>query len=376
MPAAIGALVIVGVLVTAGFFMARQELRIGVASSFSTLAVNLAQQGANDVMINETSSLGGLSIWGTTTFSDTVSAGTWDVTATKLSTRLFFLDATGTVTKGGALWAGATRRVGVTVRYSSADVTPPAALTTQGSLKYGGSSEVHGIDELPNSAWSDQCDPATYSDMPGVLIDDTTNITWNGNRNRIEANMTGTPKFDQDTTISIESLMTFGDLSFDEMVAIAEKKYTSGPGSIGPDTLSNGDCDTSVKDNWGAPNDSTSDCFNYFPIIAFEGSLLQLTSGIGQGILLVDGDLKVTGGFEFYGPVFVKGTLTTMGSGGHFWGGVVAANADIATNTVLGNAVITFSSCAVTRAILNNSALTKVRPLAMRSWIDLSSVLN
>ena len=110
LPAAIGALVIVGVLVTAGFYMARQELRIGVASKNSTMAVNIAQSAANDVLVNETKALSALAIWGDTTLVDTVDHGVVSVEVTKLSTRLYYLDATATVTDGGALWAGASRR--------------------------------------------------------------------------------------------------------------------------------------------------------------------------------------------------------------------------------------------------------------------------
>jgi hypothetical protein len=92
--------------------------------------------------------------------------------------------------------------------------------------------------------------------------------------------------------------------------------------------------------------------------------------------MLIEGNLSVQGGFEFYGPVFVKGELSTQGTGGHFNGGVVAANVNLGSSTVLGNAVVSFSSCAVERAILNNSALTQVRPVAMRSWVDLSAVVS
>ncbi|MFQ5536176.1 MAG: hypothetical protein ACE5GJ_01870 [Gemmatimonadota bacterium] len=382
LPAAIGALVIVGVLVTAGFYMAQQELRIGVASSNAALAVNIAQVGANDVLINEAKAMAALPTWGDTTFVDTVAQGTWSVNVTKLNSRLFFLNAEGTVTKGGALWSGAKRSVGMVTRMNTADISPPAALTTQGGLKYGGSSEVHGIDEIPDGSsggladWTSICDSASMTNKPGILIDDTMNIQWNGNRKKIEGNMTGDPKYAQDTAISVESLMTFGDMTWDDMVDLADKIYTTSPGTIGA-VESGGVCDTGVQNNWGDPTDPASPCFDYFPIIYLNGTgTFMLNSGIGQGILLVEGDLKVTGGFEFYGPVFVKGTLTTMGSGGHFWGGVVAANANIATNTVLGNAVITYSTCSVERALLNNSSLTKVRPLAMRSWVDLSNIVN
>lgn len=374
LPAAIGALVIVGVLVTAGFYMARQELRIGVASQNATLAVNLAQSAANDILVNDTRALSKLAVWGDTTLVDTLDQGVVTIQATRLALRLFYLDATAEVTQGG-LYAGATRRMGLVTRMTTAGIDPPAALTTQGAVKYGGSSEIHGMDEAPDGSggmadWGGYCDTSPVN-KPGLMTNDTSQITWNGNRNKIEGNMSGTPKFTEDPSITAESLTTFGDLDWYDMAALADKTLSTAP-SVGP-VVTGGVCNTAPLGNWGAPTDPTSPCFDYFPIIYVSGDL-QLTSGAGQGILLVEGDLKVTGGFEFYGPVYVRGTLTTMGSGGHFWGGVTAANADLDTNTVLGNAVITYSSCAIQRAILNNPSLTRVRPLAMRSWVDLSNV--
>ncbi len=383
LPSAIGALVIVGALVTAGFYVARQELRIGAASRFSAMALDIAQNNINDVLINDGSALTALSTWGSTTLVDTSSDGIVSLTATRLAQRLFLLDATATVTQGGAMWGGATRRLGVVARLSTASIRPPAALTTQGSIKYGGSAELHGDDGIPDTSDGSQadwttagvCDSASMMDKPGILTNDTSLINWNGNYSKISSTMTGDPLYTQDTTINAVSLMSFGDLNWDEMVALADKVYSTSPGKPGP-VVSGGVCQKSVMDNWGDPVDPTSPCFNYFPIIYLPGGA-SLSGGIGQGILLVDGDLSVQGGAEFYGPVFVKGTLKTTGSGGHFWGGVVAANADLSgTTTVLGNAVVTYSSCATERAILNNSALTRVRPLTMRSWTDLSNILN
>ncbi|MEQ8330245.1 MAG: hypothetical protein RH859_07200 [Longimicrobiales bacterium] len=384
LPAAIGGLVIVGILATGGFYMARQEVRVGVASRHASLAVNLAQSAANDVLISQTSSMAGLNTWDTLTLVDTVAQGITRVQVTRLATRLYYLDAEAEVTLGGALWAGATRRIGLVARMNTADIEPPAALTTQGVLKYGGSSEIHGLDRIPNGSdgyadWTSFCNAGDLGDKPGILIDDTTNIDWNGNRNKIENQMDGVPLFDQDTTISTESLTTFGDMDWEDMVGLADKIYNSSgnPGMIAPIVDTDGNCAQSVKNNWGDPLNPAGPCFNYFPIIYINNSSeITLNTGFGQGILLIEGDVRVNGGFEFYGPVFIKGKLTTNGSGGHFWGGVVAANVSLETTTVLGNAVINYSSCAVERALLNNSSLTKVRPIAMRSWVDLSNVTN
>jgi hypothetical protein len=119
--------------------------------------------------------------------------------------------------------------------------------------------------------------------------------------------------------------------------------------------------------NWGDPLDPTGPCGNYFPIIYSENTL-RINGDRGQGVLIVNGDLEVQGNFEFFGPVIVKGHLKTTGTGGHFNGGVIAANVDLEQNTVLGNAVVNFSSCALLKA-LNGSASAAL--LQERSWVNL-----
>jgi len=85
-------------------------------------------------------------------------------------------------------------------------------------------------------------------------------------------------------------------------------------------------------------------------------------------VLIVNGDLSVQGGFEFFGPVLVKGSLKTTGTGGHFNGGVIAANVDLEQNTVLGNAVVNYSSCALIRVL---TATANGSVLRERSWVNL-----
>ena len=43
-------------------------------------------------------------------------SGTWSVDVKRMSSRLYYLDATGTVTEGGTQLSGATRRAGLIVR--------------------------------------------------------------------------------------------------------------------------------------------------------------------------------------------------------------------------------------------------------------------
>ena len=79
-------------------------------------------------------------------------------------------------------------------------------------------------------------------------------------------------------------------------------------------------------------------------------------------------DASVQGGFEFFGPVIVKGRLKTTGTGGHFNGGVIAANIDLDQNDILGNAVISYSSCALIKTL---NATAAGAPLRERSWVNL-----
>ena len=90
--------------------------------------------------------------------------------------------------------------------------------------------------------------------------------------------------------------------------------------------------------------------------------------GRAQGILLVVGDLNLSGGMEFYGPVIVQGRVRSTGTGGHIYGGLMAGQADLDTSTLTGNSVAQFSSCAVARAL---QASANARPLTGRSWAQL-----
>ena len=83
--------------------------------------------------------------------------------------------------------------------------------------------------------------------------------------------------------------------------------------------------------------------------------------------------LDLRGNFVFHGIVIVQGSVATQSSGNRIYGGVMASNASFDAQALVGGSVVTNSTCAVSRAILN-SAATRVRPLAARSWVDLSAL--
>lgn len=374
MPAAIGALVIMAALVSAGFYMARQELRIGVASNYANMAVNVAQAGANEVLANWNGyQLGNVPVWGDTTIVDTTDVGVWTVNIMNTNNVIYYLDATGEITQGEA-WGGATRNIGIVTRLIFADIDPPAALTTRGTVAVKGTAAIVGADSPP-PAWAGYCDATT--NKAGIMTNDTTQVSTSGG-----GTIDGNPPYDEDTGIVDETFTNFGDLDWTQLSTLAQlegKDVTSAGSNINstqPTLDGAGNCDESRVDNWGDTIPSAP-CGSYFPLIYHGGPDLRIQSGgYGQGILLVDGNLDLRGGFVFHGIIIVQGTFQTQGAGERIVGAVMASNAELDQMSMSGGSEIQYSSCAVQRSILNNASLSRARPLANRSWIDLSAVLN
>ena len=374
LPVAVFALVIVGVIMTSGVFIARQEGRIGVASEHAGLAFYLTEQGLVELMDNwNVDRFGALPSWGDTTVTeDYPGVGSVTTRITRMTDYLYFVDAAGTVTRGGAMLSGASRRVGVTIRRVTADMAPPAALTTRGPTQLTGTAEVHGEDEMP-AGWGGVC-PGGLEDKPGILTDDTSQISTLG-----AAQITGDPEVAEDTSIADSTFTQFGDLEWDELTAMADIVLSGGSiTTMAPDSTIGGDCRTgqAFPSNWGNPENPGAACFEWFPLIHTTGDANVQSGGVGQGILLVDGDLELRGFFVFYGIIIVQGSVNTQGSGNRVYGGVMASNADLESQSFVGGSVVTNSTCAVSRALLKNPNLTRVRPLASRSWVDLSAILE
>ena len=369
---AVFALVVVGVITTGGFFMARQEGRIGVASEHAGVAFYLTEQGLVDLMNDwDLELFEALPFWGDTAFTrNYAGVGNVQTRVTRMTDLLYFVEADGTVTEGGAMLSGASRRVGVTVRLAKADMAPPAALVTRGPTALRGSAEVHGEDEVP-APWGGVCS-GSLEDKPGILTDDASQVTTQG-----AAEITGVPPVAEDPYIADSTFTEFGDLTWDELTGMADIVLSGGIlNNTAPDSTVAGDClaGQAFPSNWGNPENPGAACSGWFPIIHVTGNARIQSGGVGQGVLLVEGDLDLRGNFVFYGIIIVQGDMDTQGSGNRVYGGVMASNAELQSQTLVGGSVVTNSMCAVSQAILNNPGLTRVRPLASRSWVDLSAI--
>jgi hypothetical protein len=288
------------------------------------------------------------------------------VRVTKLNDGQFLITSTGRV--GIASGTQARHRVGALVTLQIPQINMLGALTTRGSAKVGGSSFLNGND----SAIANWNCPPLGAGLPGLAIPDTSKITHAGCGGL--SCIAGTPQVINSPAASKDSTyFNYGPgLDWTALTGAATKIYSSGAGTIngiGP-TATAGVCNTGDVNNWGDPlhlTPAVASCQTYFPIIYAQGDL-HITGGTGQGILLVEGDLSVAGGMAFYGPVIVKGSLSSAGTGGHFYGGVMAANVDLEQNSLLGNGVVQYSGCAITRAL--SGIATPIFAVG-RSWAEL-----
>src|SRR6476661_8796860 len=326
---ALAAIVIIGAIITGMFFASTQEYRISRNSAMQARALTAAEYGMNSSMTAGQ----WVSSWNTAangllaTKAYTPGDGGIDtVRVTKLNDGQFLITSTGRV--GVAKGGQARHRVGALVTLQIPQINMLGALTTRGSAKVGGSSFLNGHDSTITN-WN--CPPAGPG-LPGLVLPDTTKITSAG-CNGFSC-VSGTPKIANSPAAAKDSTyFNYGPgLDWAALTAAAGKVVSSGAtvSGLGP-TATAGVCNTGDATNWGDPlhtNPSVASCQNYFPIVYAQGDL-HITGGTGQGILLVEGDLTVTGGMSVYGPVIVKGSLSSAGTGGHFYGGVMAANVDL-----------------------------------------------
>lgn len=372
---ALFAIVVIGGIIAGAFFASNQDYKISRSTLLQERALSVAEFGVNQI-IN-----GWNGNWNTQVATGSTMApmrytfqaqtgGLPDeatVTVTRSNQLTFWVVSEGKAGHQAGGEGGARRRVGQVLRLYIPTMNFLAALTVRGTTTVGGSSQISGADENP-LGWA--CSP-TGPMLPGVATNNLGSLSTQG-ACAGEACITGNPKTTQDPAAGNDATyFDYGGPTWTELVASANKRLSGGPhNGIGPRYRADGSCDTGNDVNWGDVLRNPLNpgkCEGYFPILYAPGDL-KLNGGTGQGVLLVEGDLEVQGGFEFFGPVIVKGRLKTTGTGGHFNGGVMAANVDLEQNVILGNAVIQYSRCAILSAQMGSTLPSRA---IQRGWADM-----
>lgn len=361
---AVLALVIIGALVAGTFFAGRLEQRGGTNSVHAAQAFEAAEAGLGTTLANwDPAALNGRPIGVDTVLpAGTLGGGNmFTATVTRLNPTMFYLRSEGQ-RRGIGGDTLARRMVGLLARLDPARIDTSAALTARGAVTVADASVVSGQDHLP-PGWDAVCPPLGGPVAP-VQSDS----------GDVKADSGSAPTVLVNDSVTAATFRNFGPTTFDQLAASAGVRVGGTLGTLAPSLAPAGGptqhCNASDPANWGEPDTglgSIAACFGYFPIVYASGDL-AVTGGRGQGMLLVRGDLDLSGGVRFFGVVVVLGRVTASGSGGAISGVLLVAGGSPQATAIGAGSTVKYSGCAVRRG-LSGSALP--RPLDSRSWLQL-----
>lgn len=260
----------------------------------------------------------------------------------------------------------AQRMTNMVVRIAYPTINPGGAITTAGNIRVQGSAEITGRNTNP-SGWT-QCaniagrDTFAISYAPGRSV----------NIQKPEL-VTGGVNADPAAGDS-NTYVRYGTESWNSLVAAADIRLPGGtyrPEPVGTATT----CSYGNTTNWGEPlrvsgggATYTAGCKDYFPIIYVDGTA-TISSGRGQGVLLVNGDVRTVGNFQWYGLIIARDDIVKGAGTFDMWGSAMSRNANVDDqNSVVGNSMFRWSKCAVESALRGSAILTRTKE---RSWTQL-----
>ena len=363
LPVALFALVVIGALVAGIFFTARIEIRSGENAMSGARAMEAAQAGLQMGAPQVLTVAGNLAVGATTAIAKTQLGTTgsyYTDSVTKLNKFMYLLRSYGTYEINGNVTS--TRVVAMLVKRYMPELEVNSGAIVVGNAVVSGSASLNGNDQTP-PGWS--C-PAGVN-QPGLR----TNGTASGNKLGNVVG-TGTPPYTQsDTTVTNMSRVM--DTMFFQLANQAN--VTSSLTSMqGAPIVSSGVCQTGNANptNWGDPNraGTPNKCETYFPIVYFNNGNTSTTfnlKGDGQGVLLINGNLRFNGNSHYVGLILIRGSLQGGTGTIDVDGSILSLNADLTDDTINGNIDVDYSSCAVTTA-LNNLSVTA--PATYRGFIQ------
>ena len=323
LPMVLVAMVVIALAACAALFIARQERRSTWNTRLQTTALGEADAAQAEVASMLSGVAHTLAVGSSMSRSSPASGGAATTTLTRLGPTLFSLLTDASTRSAQGL--SARRRVSLLLRLDAPPLDIPAALSVTGSPVVP-PALADGVDRAP---------PGWACDVPRA---DTAGVRH--------------PSPVPDTA-ALRALRSRAAIRLPAGMTIALVRPA----------LRDGACDTGRSDNWGDPT-RTGACGSWLPIVHSAGDL-SVGGGSGQGILVVDGNLSVGGGFQFTGAVIVQGTVVVGAGGASIPGGVVADGLSADSGSDGGASIVHRSSCAVDAALLAAGALV---PVSERAW--------
>ena len=305
LPVAMLTVTIVVLFVAGSAFATSQESRASVGALAERLALETAEYGAVTVLRDWDPAWNVATPVGQTLgpFTHALSGGALaSVRLTRASWTTWWAVSDGST--GGVVTRTARRSVSAVFRL---DMPPPvidAALAVTDSARVTGT--VVGADSVEFFA---ACLGMAPVPIAGIAAPDTTRIMG-------AAAVTGAPPLISDATVA-QSLASLDSALTPRIVIPAGAIVTPAP------AIAAGVCDTAATTNWGDPAGGA--CGAHLPVIKALGDL-TVRGGVGQGILIVNGDVFFENGASFAGLVMVADDFVTGAGGGSVLGAVIAGD--------------------------------------------------
>lgn len=366
--AAIMALVLISALIAGALFVSTAELRAGrtdLADQQTLAAAEWALERAVaqwDSRRNTAVAVGGSEV-----IRDSVSSAgdRVVVTATRVQRQTFLVTAYAASSRDGR-GIPVRHTIAAALRLDGVNVPVVAALTAGGAVTVDG-GVVSGDDASLGEPADGLCDDAADSGAAGIAVPDTSLVCGPVCTGGPVSGVTGSPPIVGVPRLTSDSTAGFGGALAPMVVPRVSVALPGGAAAPRP-AGSAGECDRADPLNWGDPGGS-GPCADHYPVIHVSGSLTLVGGSTGQGVLLVDGSLRVEAGARFVGIVIVADDITVVGAGAELVGAAFALDADRTGATrVTDGGAIRRARCAVRRAVFGTSRVARV---PVRWWSEL-----
>jgi len=365
LPATIIALVLLSALIAGALFVSTEELRAGrtdVAGLRARAATEWALEraiaewdpqrnnrlavGASEVVADRTDARG-----------DSV-----EVSATRVQLRTVWLTARATSHADGRT-IPARHTVSGSLRLVAPAIPLRAALTAGGAVTIVGGT-VDGLSTATDtrSAW--ECGGDEPAGMAGIVVPDSTRVCGETCTGAAPAGVNGAPPIATAPGLTSDSASTGAEWPG----TIGRASITLVGGQLSPRPTASGQA--CVRDdalNWGDPGGGP--CGDHYPVIRIRGDAVLAAGSVGQGILLVEGSVRLEAAARFAGVVIAANDIVVAGAGAELLGVAFARDIDgVPGSRVEDGGAIRFASCVARRAMMGAARLTRT---PVRWWAEL-----
>ena len=367
LPTAFFVLVILSTLIVGALFVATEELRAGRSDVADQRALATAEWALEEAAArwdprhNTAMGVGERAeVLSSASDGDSVR-----VVATRTQRRAVWIAARATSRDGRTI--PARRVVGGSYRLIGPTLASGAALTAGGRVTVTTGGLVAGMDVAATASSARACGGEPPASVAGIAVPDSTDVCGETCSSTPPAGVEGEPPVIPGPLPTDPSFSAFGDdtratLSRRATLVLEPGTYVTRPASDGTA------CIASDPENWGDPA-ATSPCADHFPIVHVRGDAVLGPGSVGQGVLLVDGDVTFEAGARFAGIVIASNAIVVRGAGAEISGVALAANANGAGATrIESGGAIRYGGCVARAAALGVAQLVRTPD---RWWAEL-----